>query len=126
MTHEELHSTNCAYSKPTMKCTTSRSCRRKNHMITSTHVENSYDHIQHSFVTQKFSKLGTRDMPYLIGYLLQHLGPGVVVHTCNPNSQEAEAGRSRVGGHPRLHKKTLSQITNKDPANTIYILKMTK
>jgi hypothetical protein len=34
---------------------------------------------------------------------------GVVVHTCNPSTREAEAGRVRVQGQPGLHIETLSQ-----------------
>jgi hypothetical protein len=29
--------------------------------------------------------------------------PGVMAHTCNPSTQEAEAGRSPVQGQPGLH-----------------------
>jgi hypothetical protein len=34
--------------------------------------------------------------------------PGVVVHTCNPSTGEAEAGGWRVQDHSGLHSKTLS------------------
>jgi hypothetical protein len=30
----------------------------------------------------------------------------MVVHTCNPSAQEAEAGGSRVQGQPGLHSET--------------------
>jgi hypothetical protein len=33
----------------------------------------------------------------------------MVVHTHNPNIKEADTGKSRVQGQPRLHDKTLSQ-----------------
>jgi hypothetical protein len=33
----------------------------------------------------------------------------MVAHTCNPSTQEAEAGESQVQDQPRLHSKTLSQ-----------------
>jgi hypothetical protein len=32
-----------------------------------------------------------------------------VVHTCNTNTWEAEAGGWRVGGQPELHSETLTQ-----------------
>jgi hypothetical protein len=38
---------------------------------------------------------------------------GMVVHTFNLSTQEAEAGGSQVGGQSGLHSKTLSQKTNK-------------
>jgi hypothetical protein len=34
---------------------------------------------------------------------------GVVVHICNPSTQEAEAGGSSVPGQPGTHRETLSQ-----------------
>jgi hypothetical protein len=34
---------------------------------------------------------------------------GVVAHTCNLSTWEAEAGRSPVGGQPGVHSQTLSQ-----------------
>lgn len=37
-----------------------------------------------------------------------------VVHTCNPSSWEAEAGRQlQVQDQPELHRETLSQKINK-------------
>jgi hypothetical protein len=39
---------------------------------------------------------------------------GMVVHTCNPSTQEAEAGGSGVGVQPGLHRETLSQTNNKN------------
>jgi hypothetical protein len=35
---------------------------------------------------------------------------GIVVHTCNPCTWEAEAGRSQVPGQPGLWSKTVSKI----------------
>jgi hypothetical protein len=35
--------------------------------------------------------------------------PGVMVHACNPSTQEAEAGESPIQGQPGLQSKTLSQ-----------------
>jgi hypothetical protein len=35
--------------------------------------------------------------------------PGVVVHTSNTSTQEAEVGGWRVQGQPRLHREILSQ-----------------
>jgi hypothetical protein len=32
-----------------------------------------------------------------------------VVHACNPSTQEAKAGGSRVWGQPELYSETLSQ-----------------
>jgi hypothetical protein len=32
---------------------------------------------------------------------------GMVVHTCNPTTQEAEAGGSRVPGQPELYSETV-------------------
>jgi hypothetical protein len=32
-----------------------------------------------------------------------------VVHACNPNPREAEAGESRIGGQAELHREILSQ-----------------
>jgi hypothetical protein len=40
-------------------------------------------------------------------------GLGVVAPTCNPSSQEADAGRLRVQDQPRLCNKNLSQKTPK-------------
>jgi hypothetical protein len=34
---------------------------------------------------------------------------GVVIHSCNPSTQEAEAEGLRVQGQPGLHSKTLFQ-----------------
>jgi hypothetical protein len=34
---------------------------------------------------------------------------GMVVHTCDPSTQKAEAGGLRVWGQPGLHSKSLSQ-----------------
>jgi hypothetical protein len=36
---------------------------------------------------------------------------GVVVHFCNPSTQDAKAGGFKVQGQPRLHSKSLSQKT---------------
>lgn len=30
---------------------------------------------------------------------------GILVHTCNPITEEREAGKSEVPGHPGLHRK---------------------
>jgi hypothetical protein len=38
-----------------------------------------------------------------------HTWLGLVAHTCNPNTQKAEAGRSLVWGHPGVHSETTSQ-----------------
>jgi hypothetical protein len=37
--------------------------------------------------------------------------PRVLVHTCNPSTWEAEAGKSGVPGQPGLQNNTLSQET---------------
>jgi hypothetical protein len=37
----------------------------------------------------------------------------MVAHGCNTSTQEAEAGESRVQGHPGLYSKTLSQKKKK-------------
>jgi hypothetical protein len=37
----------------------------------------------------------------------------MVAHIYNPRTQEAEAGRSLVSGHPRLHSKTWFQKEKK-------------
>jgi hypothetical protein len=43
-----------------------------------------------------------------------HMQLSMVVHTCNPSTQEAEAGELGVPGQPGLCSKTLSQKhTNK-------------
>jgi hypothetical protein len=39
--------------------------------------------------------------------------PGVVAHTCNLSTREAEAGGSQVQGQPRPYSETLTQKTNK-------------
>jgi hypothetical protein len=36
----------------------------------------------------------------------------MVVHTCNPNTQEVEAGESGVESQPVLHSEGLSPKTN--------------
>jgi hypothetical protein len=36
---------------------------------------------------------------------------GMVVHICNPNTWEAEAGRLQVQGHPQIHSETPFQKT---------------
>jgi hypothetical protein len=49
-----------------------------------------------------------------------HPWPGVVEHTCNPSTQEAEAEGLPVPGQPEPHSKTLSQSKNnqkKKPAS---------
>jgi hypothetical protein len=38
--------------------------------------------------------------------------PGVVAHTCNPSTQEAEAEGSHVQGQLEVHKETLSKKNN--------------
>jgi hypothetical protein len=38
------------------------------------------------------------------------LEPHKVVHACNPNTQEVEAGGSPVPGQPDLHTDTLSKV----------------
>jgi hypothetical protein len=38
--------------------------------------------------------------------------PGTVVHTCNPSTQEVEAGGSQVPDQPELHSETLFQESN--------------
>jgi hypothetical protein len=38
---------------------------------------------------------------------------GMVVHPCNPSSQEAEAGRSQVGGQPGATQKDLTKKEKK-------------
>jgi hypothetical protein len=43
----------------------------------------------------------------------------VVVHTCNPSTQECELGGSRVGSQPELHIKTLSQKKTKVKRGTV-------
>jgi hypothetical protein len=35
----------------------------------------------------------------------------MVVHACNPSTQETEAGGLWVPGQPKLHSKTLSQLS---------------
>jgi hypothetical protein len=35
--------------------------------------------------------------------------PEVVLHICNPSTQQAEAGRLRVQGQLGLHNETLTQ-----------------
>jgi hypothetical protein len=40
--------------------------------------------------------------------------PDVVEHTCNPNTQEAEAGGSRVQGQIRLHSLVSKQKRKKE------------
>jgi hypothetical protein len=42
-----------------------------------------------------------------IAFSIRWLGPGMMGHTCNPTSQEAE--RLRIQGQPGLHKETLYQ-----------------
>jgi hypothetical protein len=47
--------------------------------------------------------------PLCVVSLLTHLirtpsPPSVMVHSCNPSTEEAEARRSRVLGQPGLHK----------------------
>jgi hypothetical protein len=37
--------------------------------------------------------------------------PGVVVHICDSNTGEAEAGGQQVWGQSELHSKTMSQNT---------------
>jgi hypothetical protein len=54
----------------------------------------------HDFLTECVT------LPLIVNRNLQ---PLVVVHTCNPSSQEAKAGGSRVIGQPKLQCKTLSQ-----------------
>jgi hypothetical protein len=64
---------------------------------------------------------------------------GVVEHTFNPSTWEAEAGRSlnlrpawsteRIPGHPELHRETLSQKTKqnkKKPTPFPYLLPQEK
>jgi hypothetical protein len=52
----------------------------------------------------------------------------MMVHTCDPNSQESEAGLPRVPGQPGLQCETLSQKTKggwrdlkDDPALTLWL-----
>jgi hypothetical protein len=45
----------------------------------------------------------------------------MVVHVCNPNTKEAEAGESQVQGQPGLHrefKASLSNIVDADSKQT--------
>lgn len=44
------------------------------------------------------------------GPLKSNSEAGLVVHSCNPSTREAEAARSQVEGQPGLHRVTLSQI----------------
>jgi hypothetical protein len=37
---------------------------------------------------------------------------GVLMHTCNPSTQEMEAGGLQVWGQPGLHSETLPQKHN--------------
>jgi hypothetical protein len=46
--------------------------------------------------------------------LKEGVNMGMVVHSCNPSTWEAEAGGLRVQGQPWLHNETLSQ---KNPQN---------
>jgi hypothetical protein len=47
-------------------------------------------------------------------YLLESFKLGEVAHTCNPNTQEPEAGGFQVPDQPGLYLETLSQKqTNK-------------
>jgi hypothetical protein len=39
---------------------------------------------------------------------------GVMMHTCNPNTQETEAGGSQSLSQPGLHSKTQSQNSSSD------------
>jgi hypothetical protein len=39
----------------------------------------------------------------------------VVIHACNPSTQEAKAGGSWVPSQPRLHSETLSQLNQTFP-----------
>jgi hypothetical protein len=41
----------------------------------------------------------------------------MAVHTYNPDSQEVQAGRSRVGGQPKLHSESLSQKQQQKNSN---------
>ena len=38
-----------------------------------------------------------------------YLEPGVVAHTCNPSTWEAETGGSQAGGQPGQLSETLTQ-----------------
>jgi hypothetical protein len=40
--------------------------------------------------------------------------PGVVVHTCNPSTQEVEAGGSKIQGQSWLQSKTLGPERRED------------
>jgi hypothetical protein len=40
-------------------------------------------------------------------------GLGIVVHICNPSTQEVETGKLRVRGQPGVHTENLSQTTTK-------------
>jgi hypothetical protein len=35
----------------------------------------------------------------------------MVAYTCNPRTEEAEAGRSGVSGHPELHSKFQTSLS---------------
>lgn len=41
--------------------------------------------------------------------IIEHLKSDVIVHTCNPRTQEAKAEGQEVRGKPGLHNKTLSR-----------------
>jgi hypothetical protein len=68
--------------------------------------------------------------------LVRNIQPGVVAHSFNPSTWEAEAGRflssrpawstERVPGQPGLHRETLSQEnkqTKKNPKKQIRLVK---
>jgi hypothetical protein len=44
---------------------------------------------------------------------VKHAEPGVVVHTSNPSTSEAETGGLQVQGQTMLHSETLSQKSSK-------------
>jgi hypothetical protein len=48
----------------------------------------------------------------------------MVVYTCNPNSQEAEAGGSQDQGQPELHSDTLFQNEQVKQTPNIYLLSL--
>jgi hypothetical protein len=46
---------------------------------------------------------------FLSWYSLKRTLPSILVHVCNPNTQEAEAGESQVPGQSGLHSETVSE-----------------
>jgi hypothetical protein len=60
-----------------------------------------------------FTAIGEKGMLHVFSAKIISTKLGMVAPTCNPSTQEAEAGGLPVPSQPGLRSKTLSQNTNK-------------